>query len=101
MSVEQAKAALQGGDPAAAARFAGTALEQAPDDTEALYLRAVALRYLKQFDEALSTLQQLKALRPGYGRAWQEEGHLFSRTGDDESAIRAYEEAIAHNPALA
>ncbi|MGM0634351.1 MAG: tetratricopeptide repeat-containing sulfotransferase family protein, partial [Pseudomonadota bacterium] len=33
--------------------------------------------------------------------AWQEEGHLFSRTGDDESAIRAYEEAIAHNPALA
>ncbi len=101
MSIEQAKAALQGGDPAAAARFAGTVLEQAPDDHEALYLRAVALRYLKQFDEALSTLQQLKALRPGYGRAWQEEGHLFSRTGDDDSAIRAYEEAITHNPALA
>ncbi|MEX1197755.1 MAG: sulfotransferase [Pseudohongiellaceae bacterium] len=100
MSVEQAKAALQGGDPAGAARLAGEALKQTPESTDALYVRAVALRYLDQYEEARQTLDRLKSLRPGYGRAWQEEGHLKSRYGETDGAIHAYEEAISHNPAL-
>lgn len=101
MTVEHAKAALQGGDPAGAARLARAALVEAADDAEALYVLAVSLRYLEQSTEAQQTLTRLKAVRPGYGRAWQEEGHLALRHGDQRTAVRAYEEAITHNPALA
>jgi len=100
VSAEQAKAALQGGNPAEAARLAGEIMDREPENTEALYIRAVSMRYLGQTGQARETLERLKALRPGYGRAWQEEGHLKARAGDRPGAIHAYEEAIAHNPAL-
>ena len=52
-------------------------LSHTPDDTEALYLQAVAQRYTGNRAGALETLHHLKDLAPGHGRAHQEEGHAI------------------------
>jgi tetratricopeptide (TPR) repeat protein len=75
-------------------------LEQAPEDTEALYMHAVALRYLRRPEEARATLARLKALAPGHGRAHQEEGHLCRGLGLHDRALQAYTRAVQANPAL-
>jgi tetratricopeptide (TPR) repeat protein len=98
--VDAAKALLQRGRHAEAAARARERLEQAPDDAEALYLLAVALRYLECCDEALEAVRRLQAVRPEYGRAYQEEGHLRRRAGDAAAARVAYTRAVELNPAL-
>lgn len=75
-------------------------LEPAPEDTEALYMRAVALRYLRRPEEARATLERLKTLAPGHGRAHQEEGHLCRGLGQHDAALQAYTRAVQANPAL-
>jgi len=77
------------------------ALEQASEDSEALYMRAVALRYLQRPEEARATLERLKALAPDHGRAHQEEGHLCRGLGLQDEALQAYSRAVQANPALA
>jgi len=76
------------------------ALEPSPELTDALYMRAVCLRYLKRYAEASDTLARLKALSPEFGRAYQEEGHLFRDQGDKARALTAYQRACRFNPAL-
>lgn len=71
-----------------------------PGDGEALYLAAVAARYLKRFDEAAEHLRALHAAMPEYGRAWQEEGHLALVQGDPSAALAAFVRATRFNPAL-
>ena len=47
-----------------------------PKNGQALYIKAVCQRYLNRLEDALKTLRALKEIRPGYGRAFQEEGHV-------------------------
>ena len=75
-------------------------LDGDPDNVEALYMRAVCHRYLRQFDAALETLDKLKSLAPDHGRAHQEEGHTHRDAGRLNDALRAYTRACAFNPAL-
>ncbi len=75
-------------------------LAAAPEDTEALYMQAVAHRYGGDPQGALESLEQLKQLSPSHGRAHQEEGHVHRDAGDAEAALRAYTRAIQLNPAL-
>jgi tetratricopeptide (TPR) repeat protein len=98
--VEHARALLQRGRVADAARLAEQAADGDPDDADALYLLAVCLRYLKRPEQARQVLEQLEAVRPGYGRAYQEQGHLARAGGDTSAAVAAFERALAHNPAL-
>ena len=70
------------------------------EDSDALYLAAVACRYAERFDEALGFLSRLHAASPEYGRAWQEEGHLARAQGKAEQALSAYGRATRFNPAL-
>jgi tetratricopeptide (TPR) repeat protein len=76
-------------------------LSSAPEDTEALYMLAVAQRYSGDSRGALDTLEQLKRLSPSHGRAHQEEGHVHRDAGEPEAALRAYTRAIQLNPGLA
>ena len=76
------------------------ALRADPQHVDALYMKAVCQRYLKQPDRARETLAALKAAAPDFGRALQEEGHLNREAGDDGAAIAAYRAATIANPAL-
>lgn len=75
-------------------------LKQSPDNTDALYIKAVSERYLKNYDAALTSLEKLKSLDPENGRAWQEQGHVMRSIQQNNAAIRAYSFAVQYNPAL-
>ena len=95
-----AQKALQSGDFAGGLELANKVLESAPDDGEALYIGAVACRYLEQTDQAAAMLDRLHAASPEFGRAWQEAGHLARAQGNIDAAIAAYARAVKFNPAL-
>lgn len=89
-----------------AGRF-DTALKQLDDVlaedenfADALYMKAACLRYLKRPDEAFATLETLRSLVPEFGRAFQEEGHLYRAAGDKEKALNAFKIACQFNPVL-
>ncbi|WP_102797838.1 tetratricopeptide repeat-containing sulfotransferase family protein [Bowmanella denitrificans] len=70
------------------------------NDQEAWYLLAVSQRYLGELDDALSSLQTLRLLDPGYGRLYQEMGHCLLAGKETARAIMAYRQAVQFNPAL-
>ena len=70
------------------------------DPGELMYLQAVCQRYLGRFEDALTTLEQLKHRTPNNGRAHQEEGHNRRELEDKQGAILAYNRATQLNPAL-
>lgn len=98
--LQQAQKLLQSGDFTAGLRAADALLAGEPEDVEALYIAAVAARFLKQFDVARDYLARLNAASPEFGRSWQEAGHLARDTGQTEEAIAAYARATRFNPAL-
>jgi len=95
-----AQKALQAGDFARGLAQAEAVLADAPDNAEALYMVAVAQRYLRQFGQAEDALARLHAAMPEYGRAWQEAGHLTKAQGRTGDAIAAFTRATRFNPAL-
>lgn len=82
-----------------------TAMLSDPDQprdaqVEAHYMTAVCHRYLKNYAKAHEVLENLKAISPELGRAWQEEGHLLRDQRKMSQAASAYEAAVRFNPAL-
>ena len=75
-------------------------LEAEPENTDALYMRAVCYRYKGEHAVALEVLEQLKDLMPEHGRALQEEGHNYRDLGRPDDALLAYARACRFNPAL-
>jgi tetratricopeptide (TPR) repeat protein len=95
-----AKRLLQAGNLQEALEAAQTELIENPDDIDSLYCQAVAQRYLGRAEDALQTLETLKAVRPNYARAFQEEGHNRKQLGDPIRARNAYQRAVELNRAL-
>ena len=91
---------LQAGKLGEALAAAESEIANKPDDTGALYCKAVAERYLERHEEALETLAQLKALAPQYARAYQEEGHVFRALTQPDRARASYQQAVRLNSAL-
>ncbi|BFM08797.1 tetratricopeptide repeat-containing sulfotransferase family protein [Halioxenophilus aromaticivorans] len=91
---------LRNADFDAALAEAEASLAENPSDTDALYFRAVSLRYLDRIEAALDCLQTLKQLQPGFGRAFQEEGHCYKAQGYLDKALSAYQRAARSNAAL-
>ena len=75
-------------------------LETSPESSEALYMRAVCLRYQGECQTALDVLSRLQSLNPEHGRAYQEEGHNYRDLGRADDALLAYARACRFNPAL-
>jgi len=98
--LKEAQGHLQSGQFAAALDLLNRQLAEDPDQTEVLYMAAVAARYMKRFSEAQDLLSRLKRGVPELGRAYQEEGHLARDQGQAERAIAAYSRACQYNPAL-
>lgn len=100
-TLKDAQEALQANAFERGLAFAEAILADVPNDAEALYIAAVANRYLARHQDAQDYLDRLHAQIPEYGRAWQEAGHLARATGDTEQAVEAYGRAVRFNPALA
>ena len=83
-----------------ALKIAEDVLAQSPDHAEALYIKAVSLRYLKKPDAASGVLDTLISYEPEFGRAHQEKAHLLLAAGDKTAALASYRLACANNPAL-
>ena len=94
------KAAMQAGRFDDAARLLDDVLASAPDNQDALYMAAATARYRNETEMAFSLLERLKRVAPDYGRAFQEEGHLYRKLGQGPQAIAAFELAVRYNPAL-
>ena len=91
---------LQAGKLDKALQAAEQELADDPRDVDTLYCKAVAQRYLGRPSDALRTLEDLKAINPHYGRAFQEAGHNHKKLGDLDSARDEYERAVGLNRAL-
>ncbi len=98
--IKEAKELLRKGEHVAAVKSVNIVLDSDTENVEALYILGVCQRYLKKTDDALQTIQRLKALAPTYGRAYQEEGHSYRQLDDTQAAAAAYEQAVKLNPAL-
>lgn len=99
----RAKTLVQKSDFAGAERLLRDSLDGATLDksyVEALYTLAVAQRYQKRLDQALSTLDQVLELDPEYARAFQEQGHSLLAANRPNDALFAFERAVRVNPAL-
>ncbi len=95
-----AKQLLQAGNLQEALEAAQTELIENPGDIDSLYCQAVAQRYLGRLEEALQTLEKLKAVKPNFAKAFQEEGHNRKQLGDPIGARNAYQRAVELNRAL-
>lgn len=98
--LQSAQQSLQSGQFDAGLDAVLAVLGENPADGEALYIAAVACRYLKRFDESADHLNALHSAMPEYGRAWQEQGHLSLARGDNTAALSAFARATRFNPAL-
>jgi tetratricopeptide (TPR) repeat protein len=99
-ALQQAQKSIQSGDFRTASKIAADVLAQQPQHRDALYMAAVCARYENRHDDAFDRLAELKAASPDYGRAWQEEGHLRRKLGDNAGALTAFERATRYNPSL-
>ncbi len=75
-------------------------LAEYPKHPEFLYMKAVCERYLKEFKSAETTVARLHDAIPEFGRAYQEEGHLYRDQGLFDSALKSYRFATRYNPGL-
>lgn len=95
-----AKAHLKAGRFGDARQTAESGFDSPEHREEALYISAVASRYLKDFDTAHKHLDELLNIHPTYGRAFQERGHVLKAQKRWNDALDAYQQAVRHNPAL-
>ena len=98
--IKKAQVALQRGRFEDALAMMQDVLAQDADHQDALYVSAVAARYLEQYKLAQTYLQNLKKASPEYGRAFQEEGHLYRAQNNIGRALAAFTLATRYNPAL-
>jgi tetratricopeptide (TPR) repeat protein len=98
--LKAAQTALQASEFEKGLALAENLLAERRSDPEALYLAAVASRYLGKHSDAEKHLGALHQAMPEYGRAWQEEGHLALALGDKTKALEAFARATRFNPAL-
>ena len=75
-------------------------LDTDPMFSDALYMKAACFRYLKKIEQAFETLENLKSIMPEFGRAYQEQGHLYRLTGEKEKALKSFKAATQYNSAL-
>jgi tetratricopeptide (TPR) repeat protein len=71
-----------------------------PRHRDLLLFRAIAQRYLRQTDEALSTLKTLETHYPHFSRLHEERGRCLVELKQAPQAIESFTRAVNRNPAL-
>jgi tetratricopeptide (TPR) repeat protein len=83
-----------------ALRAADALLPTAAENSDLLYLRAVAQRMLGDTTAALATLGALERLQPRFSRLYQERGYCYVALKKAPQAIEAFLRGVNVNPAL-
>lgn len=99
-TLKSVQADMQAGQFEAAIAKLEPVLSVEPMHADALYMRAVCARYLRDYDGAETWLNRLIDAAPEFGRAWQEKAHLFRDQGKAEQALATYQLATRFNPIL-
>src|SRR5579863_8843034 len=79
---------------------AAALLVTVPENRDALYLHAHALRLLGDIPAALETLSRLERLHPRFSRSYQERGFCHIAMRQAREAIDAFQRAVSISPAL-
>jgi tetratricopeptide (TPR) repeat protein len=66
-------------------------------ELEYWFLVSVSLRYLEDYKNALISLSKLIDIDPGFGRAYQEFGHVYAKLNNNKMALKSYIRAIQNN----
>ena len=99
-AIRRARELLGDGYPDGACELLDDVLDKDPENSDARYTLAVAQRHRRRWSEALATLEQVLAKRPGYGRAHQEIGYNLLGSQNYAGASAAFERAVAADPSL-
>jgi len=75
-------------------------LVEQPTSPEALFLRAVSLRHLRQIPEALAALERLQHDYREFSRVHEEQGYCYVELRDAAKAIAAFERSVEISPSL-
>jgi tetratricopeptide (TPR) repeat protein len=81
-----------------AAELLAEVTELAPEFAEGWHQHAVISMRRENFEDAMTSLQQVLALNPKHFIAIAELGSILEEFGDNERALSAYREALALNP---
>jgi tetratricopeptide (TPR) repeat protein len=82
-----------------AADVFGLMLGTIPDDADTLFNRGIALRALRQFDEALACYDRAIAVKPDNAIIYNNHGNVLQEQRRYEEALASYDRAIALNAA--
>ena len=91
---------LQAGDATEAVRRLDHWHTNNEPTSESLYLLAVSYRYAGDLPQALETIEQLRTLAPRFGRGFQEAGHIYLASRNQQQALSAFQHAVALNDSL-
>jgi tetratricopeptide (TPR) repeat protein len=91
---------LQAGDAPEAVRQLDHWHTDNEPTSESLYLLAVSYRYAGDLPQALETIEQLRTLAPRFGRGFQEAGHIYLASRNQQQALSAFQRAVALNDSL-
>ena len=100
IEVQRIRRLLQAGQYQNALAAAERLRSESPDNRDALYMVAVAYRFLHRTTEALVTLQELEKYHPRYARLHQERGHCYIAMRSPGRAIDSFLCAVEFNPSL-
>ena len=91
---------LQAGDATEAVRRLDHWHTDNEPTSESLYLLAVSYRYAGDLPQALETIEKLRTLAPRFGRGFQEAGHIYLASRNQQQALSAFQRAVALNDSL-
>lgn len=96
--IDSIVAALNAGDPQTAERLCRDWLQQTPDNTELMVLRALSLWQQGNHDEALQIYSRLTRLHPEENVHWRNYAAALRKAGDLEASAKAYATAVQLAP---
>lgn len=79
--------------------FFNISLEKDPNQSEALYYKALSLGNLGEFEKAIGEVEKAIEIDSTEDRYWCDKGNFLARTENYDEAIECFDEAIRLNPA--
>ena len=100
LALNRVRQIMQAGDFSKAETLLLDMQRASEDHKDVLYMLAVCQRYLHKYSSALEVLAKLTSISPDNSRAYQETGHVYRATNNNNAALAAYHQATQINSAL-